>query len=54
VALFGTLFFHQVTSGRIDKGFRDALLLQIGLVALFLLITFFLPKKAMDPTHYAD
>jgi EmrB/QacA subfamily drug resistance transporter len=54
VALFGTLFFHQVTSGRIDKGFRDALLLQIGLVTLFLLITFFLPKKAMDPTHYAD
>lgn len=54
VALFGTLFFHQVTSGRIDKGFRDALLLQIGLVPLFLRITFFLPKKAMDPTHYAD
>jgi MFS family permease len=53
VALFGTLFFHQVTSGRIDKGFRDALLLQIGLVTLFLLITFFLPKKAMDNSEYA-
>ena len=53
VALFGTLFFHQVTSGRIDKGFRDALLLQIGLVTLFLLITFFLPKKAMDSSEYA-
>lgn len=53
VALFGTVFFHQVTSGRIDKGFRDALLLQIGLVTLFLIITFFLPKKAMDSSEYA-
>lgn len=53
VALFGTVFFHQVTSGRIDQGFRDALLLQIGLVTLFLIITFFLPKKAMDNSEYA-
>jgi len=53
VALFGTVFFHQVTSGRIDQGFRDALLLQIGLVTIFLLITFFLPKKAMDSSEYA-
>ena len=53
VALFGTVFFHQVTSGRIDKGFRDALLLQIGLVTLFAIITFFLPKKAMDSSEYA-
>lgn len=53
VAIFGTIFFNQVTSGQIDKGFRHALLLQIGSVSLFLLITFFLPKKAMDVSEYA-
>jgi EmrB/QacA subfamily drug resistance transporter len=53
VAIFGTLFFNQVTSGQIDRGFRHALLLQVGLVSLFLLITFFLPKKAVGDTEYA-
>jgi EmrB/QacA subfamily drug resistance transporter len=53
VAIFGTLFFNQVAAGHIDKGFRHALLLQIGLVITFLLITFFLPKKAMDNKEYA-
>ncbi len=54
VAIFGTLFFNQVGQGRIDAGFRNALLLQIALVALFLIITFFLPKKAMDNSHFAE
>ena len=53
VALFGTVFFNQVTNGHIDKGFRNALLLQIAMVTLFLLITFFLPKKSMDSSEYA-
>ncbi len=53
VAIFGTLFFNKVTTGHIDQGFRNALLLQVGLVSLFLLITFFLPKKAMDNSEYA-
>ena len=53
VAIFGTLFFNKVTSGAIDAGFRHALVLQIGLVSLFLIITFFLPKKAMDGSEYA-
>jgi EmrB/QacA subfamily drug resistance transporter len=53
VAIFGTLFFNKVSSGAIDAGFRHALLLQIGLVLLFLIITFFLPKKAMDGSEYA-
>ena len=53
VAIFGTLFFNKVSGGAIDAGFRHALLLQIGLVLLFLLITFFLPKKAMDSSEYA-
>jgi len=53
VALFGTLFFNQVAKGKVDVGFRDALLLQIGLVSVFLVITFFLPKKAMNNSEYA-
>ena len=54
VAIFGTLFFNQVGKRQIDVGFRHSLLLQIGLVGLFLVITFFLPKKAMDNSHYAE
>jgi len=53
VAIFGTVFFNKVASGQIDQGFRNALLLQIGLVSIFLVITFFLPKKSMDNTEYA-
>jgi EmrB/QacA subfamily drug resistance transporter len=53
VAIFGTLFFNHVASGQIDKGFRSALVLQIGLVTVFFLITLLLPKKAMDNAEYA-
>ena len=53
VAIFGTIFFNRVTSGQIDQGFRNSLLLQVGLVSLFLLITFFLPRKAVGDTEYA-
>jgi hypothetical protein len=54
VAIFGTLFFNKVSSDAIDAGFRHALLLQVGLVSLFLVITFFLPKKAVGDTEYAQ
>lgn len=53
VAIFGTLFFNKVSGGAIDAGFRHALILQIGLVSLFLVITFFLPKKAVGDSEYA-
>jgi len=53
VAIFGTIFFNQVTSGHVDTGFRHALLLQVVLVALFLFITLFLPKKAVGDTEFA-
>ena len=53
VAIFGTIFFNKVTTGQIDQGFRNALLLQVGLVSVFLVITFLLPKKSMDNTEYA-
>jgi hypothetical protein len=53
VAIFGTIFFNQVASGNIDTGFENALLLQVGLVCLFLVITFFLPKKAVGSTEFA-
>jgi EmrB/QacA subfamily drug resistance transporter len=54
VAIFGTLFFNQVSKGAIDVGFRHALVLQIGLVCLFLVISFFLPKKALNNEQYAE
>jgi EmrB/QacA subfamily drug resistance transporter len=53
VAIFGTVFFNKITTDGIDQGFRSALLLQVGLVSTFLLITFFLPKKSMDNSEYA-
>ncbi len=53
VAIFGTLFFNQVTTGQVDKGFRDALLLQIGLVTLFFLLTLLLPKKSKVNSEFA-
>jgi MFS family permease len=54
VAIFGTVFFKQVGLFHIDQGFRNALVLQTGLVALFLVITFFLPKKSLTDAHYAE
>jgi len=53
VAIFGTIFFHEVAKGHVDAGFRYALVLQAGLVTAFLLITFAFPKKAMENTEYA-
>ena len=53
VAIFGTIFFSQVSKGKIDAGFRYALLLQIAQVAVFFLITFAFPKKSMENTEYA-
>jgi hypothetical protein len=53
VAIFGTVFFNRVTSGHIDQGFRNSLQLQVGLVSFFLLITFFLPRKAVGDSEYA-
>jgi MFS family permease len=54
VAIFGTVFFKQVGLFQIDQGFRNALVLQAGLVALFLVISFFLPKKSLTDAHYAE
>ena len=53
VAIFGTIFFNQVATGNIDTGFKNALLLQVGLVCIFLIITFFLPKKAVGSAEFA-
>ncbi len=46
VALFGTVFFAKATTGRSDLGFRNALLVQVALVAVFFLASFTLPKMA--------
>ena len=53
IAIFGTIFFNKVATGHIDQGFRNSLMLQVGLVSIFLLVTFFLPRKAVGDTEYA-
>jgi len=45
VAIFGTIFFKQVELFKIDQGFKNALILQAGLILLFVILTVFLPKK---------
>ena len=46
VAIFGTVFFHFATLGQADAGFRNALTVQLILLALFAAVSFALPKRA--------
>lgn len=46
VAIFGTVFFHFATLGQADAGFRNALIVQLILLALFAVVSFALPKRA--------
>jgi EmrB/QacA subfamily drug resistance transporter len=46
VAVFGTVFFHFATLGQSDAGFRNALIVQLVLLALFAVVSFALPKRA--------
>lgn len=48
VAVFGTIFFHFASLGQADAGFRNALLVQIGLLVLFAIVSTVLPKR---PQH---
>jgi len=48
VAVFGTVFFNFATIGQADAGFRNALLIQLIVVALFVSVSFALPKR---PEH---
>lgn len=48
VAVFGTVFFHFATLGQADAGFRNALLVQLVVLALFVSVSFALPKR---PEH---
>jgi EmrB/QacA subfamily drug resistance transporter len=45
VAIFGTVFFNLALSGDAAAGFRDALVIQVVIVALFLAVTLALPKR---------
>jgi len=46
VAVFGTVFFHFATLGQADAGFRNALIVQLVLIALFVAVTSVLPKRS--------
>ncbi|MEY4367443.1 MAG: hypothetical protein RLZ28_858, partial [Actinomycetota bacterium] len=46
VAIFGTVFFHFATLGEADAGFRNALIIQVVLVVLFVAVTSVLPKRS--------
>jgi MFS family permease len=46
VAVFGTVFFHFATLGEADAGFRNALIVQLVLIALFVAVTSVLPKRS--------
>jgi EmrB/QacA subfamily drug resistance transporter len=46
VAIFGTVFFKFATVGQADAGFRNALIVQLVILAIFLVVTNFIPKRA--------
>lgn len=52
VAIFGTVFFAGVTDGDPAAGFRNALLVQVILVVVFLAISPWLPKYANNETTH--
>ncbi|WP_107113275.1 MFS transporter [Kitasatospora sp. MBT66] len=45
VAVFGSVFFARAETGDFTGGFHRALIVQAGLLAVFLAITFLLPKQ---------
>lgn len=46
VAIFGTVFFKFSQLGQADAGFRNALLVQLVILLLFIGVSFALPKRA--------
>ena len=46
VAIFGTVFFHFATLGQADAGFRNALIVQLILLGLFVAVSSILPKRS--------
>jgi len=45
VAIFGTVFFNQALKGAAEQGFRNALIVQVVIVVLFLALSPAFPKK---------
>jgi len=48
VAIFGTVFFNYALKGQADVGFRNALLVQLLLVVLFVGVSAALPKRIRE------
>lgn len=51
VAIFGTVFFAQVNVGNITQGMQNALLVQAGFMAVFLLLSPALPHKVSQAEY---
>ena len=51
VAIFGTVFFSYSLVGQSDAGFRNALLIQVVILVLFLGVSVVLPKRAERQEH---
>jgi MFS family permease len=45
VAVFGTVFFNGALAGQADVGFRNALLIQLAILVLFLAVSPAFPKR---------
>ncbi len=53
VAVFGSVFFAAVKTGDPDRGFQHALLVQAGLLVVFIALTFLFPHQPR-PDEYAS
>jgi EmrB/QacA subfamily drug resistance transporter len=54
VAVFGSVFFHTISSESPSDAYRVALLIQGGLLAAFIALSFFFPKKAKPEANELD
>jgi EmrB/QacA subfamily drug resistance transporter len=54
VAVFGSVFFHSISSESPSDAYRVALLIQGGLLATFIALSFFFPKKAKPEVNELD
>lgn len=52
VAVFGSAFFHTIATDSPEQAYQQTLLIQVGLLVVFLLLTFLFPKKGR-PDEFA-
>lgn len=52
VAVFGSTFFHAIATGSPEQAYQQTLLIQVGLLVVFFLLTFLFPKNGR-PDEFA-